>query len=180
MMAAFVTFLVTFVDNIMVGSISNEAVSGVYAANEITFVFEISAFGIMEGAGIFLQQFNGIKDKEHIKQCFRYKLIFSLLFLLVFIPLIFFFGKNIIYIFCQKDTNSELILKEGVDYLNLILLSYIPYVFGQIYCTSLREICDVLFLQRDHRQCLVQLSFHLWLSDGCKRSCDSDNHLSHH
>ena len=85
MMAAFVTFLVTFVDNIMVGSISNEAVSGVYAANEITFVFEISAFGIMEGAGIFLQQFNGIKDKEHIKQCFRYKLIFSLLFLLVFI-----------------------------------------------------------------------------------------------
>ena len=46
MMAAFVTFLVTFVDNIMVGSISNEAVSGVYAANEITFVFEISAFVI--------------------------------------------------------------------------------------------------------------------------------------
>ena len=145
MMAAFVTFLVTFVDNIMVGSISNEAVSGVYAANEITFVFEISAFGIMEGAGIFLQQFNGIKDKEHIKQCFRYKLIFSLLFLLVFIPLIFFFGKNIIYIFCQKDTNSELILKEGVDYLNLILLSYIPYVFGQIYCTSLREIGETKY-----------------------------------
>ena len=53
MLAAFITFLVTFIDNIMVGSVSNEAVSGVYAANEVTFVFEISGFGIIEGAGIF-------------------------------------------------------------------------------------------------------------------------------
>ena len=74
MLAAFITFLVTFIDNIMVGSVSNEAVSGVYAANEVTFVFEISGFGIIEGAGIFLQQFNGTNDKEHMKQCFRYKL----------------------------------------------------------------------------------------------------------
>src|SRR5574344_2754559 len=89
MLAAFITFLVTFIDNIMVGSVSNEAVSGVYAANEVTFVFEIAGFGILEGAGIFLQQFNGIKDNKHMKQCFNYKIIFALLFLLCSLPIVY-------------------------------------------------------------------------------------------
>ena len=40
MLSAFVTFLVSFLDNIMVGLVSNEAVSGVYAANEVTFVLK--------------------------------------------------------------------------------------------------------------------------------------------
>lgn len=145
MMAAFVTFLVTFIDNIMVGTISNEAVSGVYAANEVTFVFELAGFGILEGAGIFLQQFNGIKDDEHIKQCFRYKIVFALAFLLIAIPLVFLIGKYIIEIYCHKDSNYNLILNEGLDYLNLIIISYIPYMIGQIYCTSLREIGETKY-----------------------------------
>ncbi|MDD6226676.1 MAG: MATE family efflux transporter [Bacilli bacterium] len=140
MLAAFITFLVTFIDNIMVGSVSNEAVSGVYAANEVTFVFEISGFGIIEGAGIFLQQFNGTNDKEHMKQCFRYKLIAGIGYLLVAIPLVFFFGKYLVNLYCQSDSNFEQISKEANDYLNLILISYIPFIIGTLYSYSLREI----------------------------------------
>ena len=72
-----------FVDNIMVGSISNEAISGVYAANQATFIFICSSLGLISGAGIFIQQFFGAKDDEHIKQCFRYKLVASFIFLLI-------------------------------------------------------------------------------------------------
>ena len=145
MISAFVTFLVTLVDNIMVGSVSNEAVSGVYAANEVTFVFEIAGFGILEGAGIFLQQFNGIKDNKHMKQCFNYKIIFALLFLLCSLPIVYTLGKEMIYFYCNKDTNSSIILKEGTDYLNFLAISYIPFMIGQVYSTSLREIGETKY-----------------------------------
>ena len=82
MLHAFILFIVSFVDNIMVGSISNEAISGVYAANQATFIFICSSLGLISGAGIFIQQFFGAKDDDHIKQCFRYKLVASFIFLL--------------------------------------------------------------------------------------------------
>ena len=140
MVSAFITFLVTFIDNIMVGSVSNETVSGVYAANEVTFIFELGAFGILEGAGIFIQQFNGAKDEEHMKQCFRYKIGAGILYLIIAIPIVFIFGKYLIALYCQKDSSSNIILSEGIKYLNIIAISYIPYTIGTFYSSSLREI----------------------------------------
>lgn len=140
MLAAFITFIVTFVDNIMVGTVSNEAVSGVYAANEVSYIVNLMIFGILEGAGIFIQQFLGSNDTEHMKQSFCYKCIVCILLLLVVLPLVYFFAEKLIYIFCYKDINSQAILKEGTDYIHIVMYSYIPYAIGYIYSTSLREI----------------------------------------
>lgn len=140
MLHAFILFIVSFVDNIMVGSISNEAISGVYAANQATFIFICSSLGLISGAGIFIQQFFGAKDDEHIKQCFRYKLVASFIFLLIVIPLYYLVGEKIIYFYCHKDANASLILEEGKSYLFVVILSYIPFLFASCYSTSLREI----------------------------------------
>ncbi|MGM9857943.1 MAG: MATE family efflux transporter [Bacilli bacterium] len=140
MLHAFISFIVSFIDNIMVGSISNAAISGVYASNQATFMFICSSLGLISGAGIFIQQFFGAKDDEHIRQCFRYKLVASFFYLLIIIPLYYLIGEKIIYFYCHSDVNSSLILEEGKSYLYLIVLSYIPFLFASCYSTSLREI----------------------------------------
>ena len=145
MLSAFVTFLVSFIDNIMVGTISNEAVSGVYSANQVTFIFQMAIFGVLEGAGIFIQQFQGINDQDNIRKCFRFKILSALIFLLIAIPLTYFLGKELIGFYSKSDTNSNLILEEGYKYLNLIIISYIPFTFGYIYSTTLREIGETKY-----------------------------------
>lgn len=145
MLSAFITFLVSFIDNIMVGTVSNEAVSGVYAANEVSYIINLMIFGILEGAGIFIQQFLGSGDKEHMKQAFCYKVVASIILLLVIVPLVYFLGEKVIYWFCYKDSNSSLILKEGTNYLQIVSFSYIPYALGYVYSTSLREIGETKY-----------------------------------
>ena len=83
MIHALVLFVVSLVDNIMVGSVSNEAVEGVYAANQATYILMIASYGVLVGAGVYIQQFNGAKDIDRLKQSFRYKFVIMALFLIV-------------------------------------------------------------------------------------------------
>ena len=140
MISSLISFLVSFLDNIMVGMTSNETVSGVYAANELIYISTMAIYGITEGAGIFVQQYNGSNDSKHIKQCFRFKIYVTILLLLVLIPLIYLFGSNFINIYTKTDTNSSLILSEGVNYINIVALSLIPYAFSSTIFSTMKEI----------------------------------------
>lgn len=145
MLSAFVTFLVSFLDNIMVGTVSNTTVSGVYAANQVTYLYNLAIFGVLEGAGIFIQQFNGTNNKDKIKDCFKFKIFVTLIFLLIIIPLTFLLGPSLIRFYSQKDANSSNIIKEGVNYLNLIIISYIPFSIGYMFSTTLRELGETKY-----------------------------------
>ena len=48
-----ITNFVSFLDNIMVGQIGTEQMSGVAIANQLIFVFNLCIFGGVSGAGIF-------------------------------------------------------------------------------------------------------------------------------
>ena len=48
-----ITNLVSFLDNIMVGQLGTEQMSGVAVVNQLLFVFNLSVFGMLSGAGIF-------------------------------------------------------------------------------------------------------------------------------
>jgi len=52
-----ITNFVSLLDNIMVGMVGTEQMSGVAIVNQLIFVFNISIFGIISGAGIFGAQF---------------------------------------------------------------------------------------------------------------------------
>ena len=57
-----ITSFVSFLDNIMVGKIGTEQMSGVAIVNQLIFVFNIAIFGAVSGAGIFGTQFYGKGD----------------------------------------------------------------------------------------------------------------------
>lgn len=140
MIQNFISFVVGFVDNLMVGSVSNAAVSAVYAANQATFLFFILTYGVISGAAIYIQQFHGAGDEKHLRQSFRFKWIMMGALLLVAMPLYYFFGKHLIWFYCKADSNASEIYALGQQYLNIVLISYIPYSIGCIYAYTFREI----------------------------------------
>lgn len=140
MLHAFILFIVNFLDNIMVSSVSNESVSAVYAVNQVTYILMIASYGVIIGAGVFIQQFNGANDVKNMKQAFCYKCLIMLIFLTIAITFFYLVGPKIVYMYCKSDTNSEEIFRLAKIYLYAIILSFIPYCLSIIYTTTVREI----------------------------------------
>ena len=69
-----ITNFVSLLDNIMIGRIGTEQMSGATIVNQLVFVYNLCIFGGVSGAGIFTAQFFGQKNHEGIRQTFRYKL----------------------------------------------------------------------------------------------------------
>ena len=72
-----ITSFVSFLDNIMVGMIGTEQMSGVAIVNQLVFVFNICIFGGVSGAGIFGTQFYGKGDYEGQKYAFSFQIYLS-------------------------------------------------------------------------------------------------------
>jgi Na+-driven multidrug efflux pump len=68
-----VTNLVNLLDNLMVGSLGTEQMSGVAIVNQFIFIFNLAIFGAISGAGIFTAQFNGRGDVEGVRHTMRIK-----------------------------------------------------------------------------------------------------------
>ena len=69
-----ITNFVSLLDNIMVGQIGTEQMSGVAIVNQLLFVYNLCIFGGLSGAGIFTAQYFGQKDDEGIRHTFRFKI----------------------------------------------------------------------------------------------------------
>ena len=57
---------VNLLDNLMVGSVGTEEMSGVAIANQLLMIFNICIFGGLSGAGIFTSQFFGSKNDSGV------------------------------------------------------------------------------------------------------------------
>ena len=66
---------VSMLDNIMVGRVGTEQMTGVAIVNQLIFVFNLMIFGAVSGAGIFGAQFFGNGDYKGVRDTFRFKLI---------------------------------------------------------------------------------------------------------
>lgn len=139
MLQQLISFVVSLVDTLMVSGITNEAVSAVYAVNQLSFFLFVVIGGVMAGSGIFIQQFFGSRDYKHLYQTHRFKLIAGLVFLVIALPLAFIFGHYVIEFYSRNNDNPGEILSLALDYMPVILLGFIPYVFTAAYSTSLRE-----------------------------------------
>ncbi len=137
-----ITNFVNLLDNIMVGRLGTEQLSGVGIANQLVFVYTLCLFGGLAGAGIFMAQFFGKSDVDGMRHSFRFKLmtatIITVIGGLVLVP----FGDQLITLFLTEgDTAGDvaLTLSYGRSYLRVALISLIPTALTQVYANSLRE-----------------------------------------
>ena len=142
-----ITNFVNLLDNIMVGNVSTEAMSGVSIVNQFIFIFNLIIFGFLSGAGIYTVQFYGNSDKKGIKYSFRFKFIASMIISMIGIIVFILLDDALINTFLFEQ-NSEgdlaLTLKLGKEYLVIMLIGLLPYALSQVYASTLRETENTL------------------------------------
>ena len=137
-----ITNFVSFLDNIMVGQIGTEQMSGVAIVNQLIFVFNLCIFGGVSGAGIFGTQFFGKGDYEGQKYTFRFKIYICAVLTVIALFLGRFLDTELISLYLN-DTGSigdiTLALEYGKQYLSIMLIGLIPFAINQAYVNTIRE-----------------------------------------
>ena len=138
-----ITNFVSLLDNLMVGSIGTDEMSGVAISNQLMFVFNLAMFGAVSGAGIFTAQYHGAGNVEGIRASMRYKLYVGTALTVIAIALFSIVGKNLISLYLTDTSDPERVartLKFGMQYLRIMLLGMLPFAAVQCYAGTLREI----------------------------------------
>lgn len=137
-----ITNFVNLLDNIMVGQLGTEAMSGAAIVNQLFFIYNLCIFGCVAGAGIFTAQYYGQSNQEGIRYTFRYKLWFAAGITIAAIVGTVFCGDHMVAWYLQGEGSPEEIvatLRYGREYLNIILVGLPPFMMTQIYASTLRE-----------------------------------------
>lgn len=142
-----ITNMVGLVDNVMVGSLGTEPMTGVAIVNQLMFVNNLAIFGGLAGPGIYGAQFYGHNDQEGVRNTFRFK-IWICLFCVVIAATIFgLFGTELISLYLHGESTTldpVVTLEYGKRYLKIMLLNLLPFAITQAYAGSLRETGETL------------------------------------
>lgn len=143
------TQFVNLLDNIMIGIVGNNEMTGVSLANQILFVYNLCVFGCLGGASIFATQYFGAKNKKGYQEAFRYKWLIGIIIFIIFSLVVIFFNESLLKAFINSNegdfTNPEIVLAEGKKYLMIMLIGNLFFLLKEIYASSLREMKDTLF-----------------------------------
>lgn len=137
-----ITNFVALIDNIMVGQIGTEQMSGVAIVNQLLFVFNLTLFGAVSGAGIFSTQFFGSKDYKGVRDTMRFKILSVSAFFLLGIAIFLIFGNNLITMYlhdADKGINLEATFMYAKQYMTVMLVGLLPFAFENAYSSTLRE-----------------------------------------
>ena len=133
---------VSMLDNIMVGRVGTEQMTGVAIVNQLIFVFNLMIFGAVSGAGIFGAQFYGNDDHKGVRDTFRFKLISCALLTVLGAVVFLFFGDELIRLYLQGEGTPEQIEASfgyAKQYLYIMLVGLVPFFVSQCYASTLRE-----------------------------------------
>ena len=138
-----ITNFISLLDNVMVGRVGTEQMSGVSIVNQLLFVFNLCIFGALSGVGLFSAQFFGKDDHKGVRDTFRFKLLVSLgLYALAMIVLIA-MGDPLIELYLHQGGETgdiQATFDYARQYLTISLWGLLPYTLTQIYASTLREI----------------------------------------
>ena len=142
-----VTNFVNLLDNVMVGQVGTEPMSGVAIVNQLLFIFNLCIFGGLAGAGIFTAQFYGKGDEKGLRHTMRIKLGFALLAVVIAAGVLLSFGDVFISLFLhegKENLDLAATLGYGKQYLAVMLWQLLPFALTQVYASTLRETQETL------------------------------------
>ena len=137
-----ITNFVNMLDNLMVGGIGTEQMSGVAICNQLIFVFNLCVFGGLSGAGIYGAQFSGKRDMEGVRNVFRFKLWMMGLLSVLGVAVLRFFDEPLLSLFLhQGSEQGDLVLTLACAkaYLSVALIGLPVWALSQVYASTLRE-----------------------------------------
>lgn len=142
-----ITNFVSFLDNIMVGQLGTEQMSGVAIVNQLIFVYNLAVFGAASAASIYGAQYFGKGDHKGHMYSFRFKLYATLIVTIFTIVLFLTQGENLISLYLTDTTGdgaTELALGYAMDYITVMVVGLIPFAINQAYSTTIKETGQTL------------------------------------
>lgn len=131
----FMTALVGVCDAIMLGKLSQDAMSAVSLATQVTFVFNLFMFAFMAGENMFVAQYYGKGDYTGISQVFSLVTKICGCIAVVFLAGTLFFPEQLMRIL----TNEETLIVLGSEYLRVIGISYVFSGIAQIFLAIMKN-----------------------------------------
>ena len=140
-----ITNFVSLLDNVMVGRIGTEQMSGVAIMNQLLFVYNLVIFGGIAGPGIYCAQYYGKGDTEGVKNTMRAKLWVAFAAFAVFGAAFLLRGEELMSLFIHEgEDNIDLAatLGYGLEYLRVIFFQMPLFALINVYASTMRETDD--------------------------------------
>lgn len=133
---------VSLLDNIMIGRVGTEQMSGVSIVNQLIFVFMLCMFGVVSGAGILGAQYYGQKNNKGVRDVLRIKLVMVLGALIIATVVFLTMGETLISLYLHEGSETGNLadtLRYGQEYLRVMLIGMFPMAVEMSYSSTLRE-----------------------------------------
>lgn len=138
-----ITQFVNLLDNVMVGRLGTQPMSGVAIVNQIVFIFNLTIFGGLSGASIFGAQFFGKGDMEGVRSTFRFRLLFGAVVVVLGMAVFLAWGEDLFSLYLDENasTPAELsaTLNYAKEYTAIIIWGFFPFMIVQCYSSVLRD-----------------------------------------
>ena len=131
-----INYSVKMADNVMLGSYSQDALSGCTCVNQFFFVIQSFASSLCSGYAVLGSQYWGKRDRDAICRLAGVAIKACFLFGTAVFLLALFFPAAIVSFF----THDEGIIAEGVAYLSIVRYTYLPFCLSLIFMEILRSV----------------------------------------
>lgn len=131
-----ITFSVGLADNLMIGSLGDAAVSGVYLGNQIQVVIQVLSAGIEATILLISAQYWGRGDTGAIRRIISIALRFSLGLGAVLNLVCAIWPKLVLRIF----TSDATVIENGAQYLSILCFSFIFFCLTQSLIAAMRSV----------------------------------------
>ncbi len=122
-------------DAIMLNLISQDKMSAVSLATQITFVENLFLAAMTIGLSMLASQYWGKKDKEAVERIFAYVMKITAI-----VAFAFFILAQFCPVFLMRLlTNEQKLIEDGAEYLQLVAPSYLLTGISQIYLCTLKN-----------------------------------------
>ena len=146
-----ITNFVNMLDNIMVGRVGTNPMSGVSIVNQLIFVWNICLFGGLSGIGIFTAQYYGKGDEKGVRDTFRLQILLSALLAAAGLVIFRACDTQLIGLYLKGDGSPENIsqtIAAAKSYLAVMCLGIIPFALNQCYSMTLRACGETIVPMR--------------------------------
>lgn len=131
-----VTFAVNFADNLMIGSLGDSAISGVYVGNQLQTLLQMFIGGIEGAILILAAQYWGKRDTNTIKKIVATGVHFSVAIGALISLVAILFPSYVMAFFIQDASVIEM----GTPYVRVVGMSYLFFCISQVMVASMRAV----------------------------------------
>ena len=131
-----ISFGVSVMDSIMLGSFGDVAISAANLGGQPFFLLMSAGFGLSSGGSVLIAQYWGKKDMHSIRAVMRMSMQFVIAVSVCFTVICLFFPTFIMSLYSKEQD----VVAAAAQYLGNVAFSYIPYSISNNYMMSLRAV----------------------------------------